>query len=84
MVYLLVKLNTLAISAKDLDMLNEFKISGFNLQDWIEDIKSRIDILSRKEEERSLKVMEDKLHKLLSENKKVELELDEIESILKN
>lgn len=82
LVILMIKLNSLRLSAKDLE-LDGFEISGYDVSDWITDIKAKIDILSRKDEERNLKAMEDKLTKLLSDGKKVELELNEIESILK-
>jgi hypothetical protein len=39
--------------------------------------------MSRKDEESKLRDMESKLTKLLSDRKKVELEIDEIESLLK-
>jgi len=74
--FLLVKLNSYAISAKDLEVY--FVISGYHVADWITDIKSKLDFVSRKEEENKLKVMESKLHQLLSNEKKVELEIDEI------
>ncbi|MGG0793687.1 hypothetical protein ABE137_06735 [Brevibacillus laterosporus] len=79
---LLVKLKAYATSAKDLALLNDYTISGFNVMDWIKDLNSKLDIVCRKEEEHKLKVMESKLHKLLSNEKKVELEIDEIESML--
>ncbi|MFS1518630.1 hypothetical protein V1503_19520 [Bacillus sp. SCS-151] len=81
---LLVKLNSYMLSAKDLNVLDKFTISGYSVEDWISDINSKIEILSRRDEERMLKSMEDKLVKLLSEGKKVELEIDEIESLLTN
>jgi len=76
LISLLVKLNSYAISAKDLEV--DFVISGYHVADWITDIKSKLDFVSRKEEENKLKVMESKLHQLLSNEKKVELEIDEI------
>lgn len=82
LISLMVKLNAYLMSAKELEVADEYLISGFTPADWISDIKSRIEILSRKDEERLLKVMEDKLTKLLSEGKKVELEINEIESML--
>ena len=39
--------------------------------------------MSRKEEENKLKVLENKLHALLSNEKKVELELNELEESIK-
>jgi len=74
--FLLVKLNSYAKSAKDLEI--DFVISGYHIVDWIADIKSKLDFVSRKEEENKLKMMESKLHQLLSNEKKVELEIDEI------
>jgi hypothetical protein len=83
LVALMVKLNAYFMSAKALNVQDEYFISGYHVSEWIADIQSRIDILSRKNEENQLKAMEDKLSKLLSERKKVELEIDEIESMLK-
>ncbi|QPK89845.1 hypothetical protein IEN91_05250 [Bacillus velezensis] len=83
LIMLAVKINSYLLSAKDLGYENQFIISGYKVEDWLTDIQSRLDILSKKDEERSLKAMEDKLAKLLSEDKKVELEIDEIESLLK-
>jgi len=77
LITLMVKLNAYAMSAKDLE-LDGFVISGFEVADWITDIKSKLDFVSRKEEENKLKMMESKLHQLLSNEKKVELEIEEI------
>lgn len=79
---LLVKLNCYRISAEELELLNDYEISGYKLNDWIGDLKSKLDLISMREEEFKLKQMELKLDKLLSEDKKVELELSEIESML--
>jgi hypothetical protein len=83
LIALLVKLNSYLLSAKDLNILSEYIISGYFVEEWILDIKAKIEILSRKDEEKNLKAMEDKLLKLLSEGKKVELELNDIEAMLK-
>lgn len=82
LISLMVRLNSYMLSAKDLGILNEYLISGYKVEEWIEDIKSKINILSQKDEEKLLRNMEDKLSKLLSEGKKVELEINEIESLL--
>lgn len=50
---------------------------------WIKDIKSKLSVLALKREENDLKKMESKLDKLLSEDKKTELEIDEIAALLK-
>ncbi|GAA4879160.1 hypothetical protein GCM10023310_69110 [Paenibacillus vulneris] len=83
-ILLMVKLNAYAASAKDLGVLDNFAFSGYNVTDWISDLKAKLDFLNRKEEEQKLKAMEGKLDRLLSEDKKVELEINEIESLLKN
>lgn len=80
LITLAVKLNSYAMSAKDLEL--DFSISGFEINDWITDVKAKLDFVSRKEEENKLKVMETKLHQLLSNEKKVELEIEEIMSSL--
>lgn len=80
---LLIKLNSYALSAKDLGLLENYIISGFHISDWIKDMKSKLAFLNRKDEDIKLKAMEQKLDKLLSEEKKTELEIDEIESFLK-
>lgn len=80
---LLIKLNAYVLSAKDLGVLDSFSVSGYHVQDWITDLKSKFEIMNRKEEEQKLKTMETKLYKLLSDDKKVELELDEIAELLR-
>lgn len=82
LLFLLIKLNVYAMSAKNLEVIDQFIISGYHINDWIEDIKSRIDILNYKEEENKLRDMESKLDRLLSSEKKTELEINEIESLL--
>ncbi|MBZ9693274.1 hypothetical protein [Clostridium sp. M14] len=79
---LLIKLNTYKNSAIELDLLEDYIISGYKIEDWITDLKNKSAILSVKDEERKLKTMENKLNKLLSDDKKVELELNEIENLL--
>lgn len=79
--FLLVKLNAYLISAKDLDI--DLSICGYTVDEWITDIKSRLNILARKSEETELKTLESKLDKMLSSEKKTELELDEIAELLK-
>ena len=72
------KLNALQLSAIDLGLLDELNISGYNISEWIEDIKNKLEALTVKQEETKLRQMEIRLTQLLSEDKKVELELEEI------
>ena len=71
---LLVKLNVYRMSAENLGM-QLFAISGY-------DVKKRIAMLKFKETEKELRAAEDKLNALLSEDKKTELEIDNIEALL--
>lgn len=84
LVLLMVKLNAYRLSAADLGtgVLEQCVISGYNIADWIFDIREKLRVQWLKDDERKLKIMEEKLTKLLSEKKKVELEIDEIEFLL--
>lgn len=77
-----IRLNSYLMSAKDLGM-SDFEISGYNVTEWIKDIKNKLEVSGLKKEESDLKKMESKLDKLLSDDKKTELEIDEIASLLK-
>lgn len=78
---LLVELNMYIMSAADLGVTLP-TLSGYPIEMWMTDIKNKISVLSVKQEESNLKKMEVKLDKLLSDDKKTELELDEIASLL--
>lgn len=82
LILLWIRLNTYRMSAADLG-LHKFEISGYDLEDWITDVKARLEVIATKREENNLKAMETKLDKLLSEDKKTELELDSIAELLK-
>lgn len=75
---LMVKLNAYAKSAEDLGVSDDLEYSGFKIEDWMVDLKSRWGFINRANEEARLKALELKLHNLLSVDKKVELELAEI------
>lgn len=77
---LLVKLNMYLMSANDLDI--GLDISGYNISEWISDVKSKMEIFEYKKKESDLKTLEAKLDKMLSDEKKTELELDEIAALL--
>ncbi|WP_340032648.1 hypothetical protein NSQ20_12360 [Paenibacillus sp. FSL K6-1122] len=82
LIFLLVKLNSYAASAIELELLDQYVISGYNIADWIGDLKSKLEFINSKDEEQKLRLMESKLDKLLSDDKKVELELNEIAEML--
>lgn len=77
---LLVKLNLYKKEAENLDI--DFVISGYSIDDWITDIKNKFYITKTKAEIYNLKTMESKLDELLSEDKKAELEIDDIAALL--
>ena len=80
--HLLVKLNSYLLSAVDLGLDEEYVISGYVIDQWITDIKLKLEILKYEEEDRKLKVLENKLHVLLSSEKQVSLAIEEIESMI--
>lgn len=79
---LMIKLNMYNMSADSLEILHPI-ISGYTTDLWIQDIKNKLAVSGMQREENELKKMEAKLTKLLSDDKKTELEIDEIASILK-
>lgn len=79
-VNLLVELNALNMSAKDLGVMTSY--GGYTLSEWIIDIKNKMAMLDSKKKESELKAMEVQLERLLSEDKKTELEIDKIAELL--
>ena len=77
---LLVKLNMYLMAAKDLGIALE--MSGYNVVEWMTDVKCKIEIFEHKAKEAELKTLEAKLDKMLSDEKKTELELNEIAALL--
>ena len=78
---LMIKLNTYIMSANDLGV-SVPTMSGYPIDLWISDLKNPLVVTTIQREEANLKQMEAKLDKLLSDDKKKELELDEIASLL--
>jgi hypothetical protein len=83
LIQLMIKVNLYSISAKDLKLDEDYIISGYKPEEWITDMKAKLNVISKKDEERKLKAMEEKLDRLLSDEKKTELELNDIEAMLK-
>ncbi|QFP93454.1 UNVERIFIED_ORG: hypothetical protein Xoosp15_189 [Xanthomonas phage Xoo-sp15] len=81
---ILVRLHALVLAAEDLEIeIDVVELSGFPLSHWITDLKGKINEVSIREEEAELRKAEAALDKLLSQGKKVELELNNLESLLK-
>lgn len=80
---LLVKLNTMKMSAMDLGIdTNTLVISGSTLNDWITDVKNNLEFKKYKEEKKKLNILEKQLTDLLSSDKQTELKIDEIEKMI--
>lgn len=80
----LIELNMYSMSGGDLGIdEDEIEISGFKLSEWIRDVDMKRDSLIYKSERAKLKKLNDQLYKLLSDDKKTELEIDSIEALLK-
>ena len=74
-----VKLHTYAMAAADLEIgIDEFTISGFSIDKWMHDIDMQISVLTRAEKEKKLKETEATLNRMLSDDKRTELELQEL------
>lgn len=80
LVLLLVKLNSYLVSANRLNLT--LMLSGYDVLDWIGDIRDKLNDVEKKKKESELNKMESKLTTLLSDNKKTELELSDIETML--
>ena len=78
--FLMIKLNAYAMSADDLQ--EELVISGYDVNAWLADICGKLGVITNNKKRNELKVLEAKLDKMLSDEKKTELELDEIAALL--
>ena len=81
LVYLLCKLTLLGMAADKLGYT--CRVSGYAVGDWMEDIETKLNLAKQKAKIAELKATEAKLDKLLSDEKKTELELADIEAMLK-
>lgn len=79
--FLMVKLNAYSMSADNLKI--NLVISGYGVNEWLTDISGKLAIITDKKKRDELKALEAKLNKMLSDEKKTELELDEIAALLK-
>ena len=80
---ILVWLNTYVMSAKDLDIsCEDIVFDGFCVTDWIDDLLSKKAVVEYAAKKDQLTALEKKLDKLLSDDKKTELEIDAIEGLI--
>jgi len=76
LIFLASYLSALRMGAKEQGL--ELVIAGYPVDSWLADIRAKIAVKSRADEERKLSEMEKQLVQLLSEDKRTELELDRI------
>lgn len=82
---LLIKLNSMRLSAKDLGIdTNKLMISGYSLDNWITDVKNNLSIQNYRTEKKKLDSLEKQLTALLSDDKQTELQIDSLEELLKD
>lgn len=80
---LLIKLNMIAMSAKDLGFnADDMIISGYRLVEWMDDINNNLKVHKYKEEKKKLNNLEKQLTALLSDDKQTELEIDRLAALL--
>ena len=78
---LLVEINMYRLSELDLGV--KMELCGYTTDQWMTDIKAKLSILEIKEKQEMLKRKKKELDKLLSDEKRTELELDAIGELLK-
>ena len=79
---LVVKLNAYYLSSKELGLDEEYEISGYHIFDWISDIMNRLEVVKRNEKEKALVDLENSLLEMLTDHKRVEMEITNIERLL--
>jgi len=80
---LAIKVASYSSTAHDIGLTGT-EYSGYMLSEWLEDIIGKLDIIEHKEKEAELAKLEAKLSKMLSNEKQVELELQDIAEMLKD
>lgn len=83
LIMLLIKINNYKLSAIDLGIdLDKVKFGAYSLSEWVEDIKTRINIEKNNKHLKELREAKETLNSLLSKDKKTEMKLAEIEKLL--
>lgn len=82
LILLFCQLHSICLAASDLGYEDECIISGFPIKEWGADIQAKLEIMDQKQDLEKLKSMEAQLNKLLSDDKKTEMEIDAIANML--
>ena len=79
----LVGFNIYAMSAENLGInIEDVLVDGFSVADWMEDLNAKKAVVEYNAKKAQLNELEKKLDKLLSDDKKTELEIDAIADLL--
>lgn len=80
---LLVFFNMYVISANELGLdCGDVTFDGFSVMDWMEDLRSKKEVIEYTSQKEQLTTLEKKLEKLLSDDKKTELEIEAIANLI--
>lgn len=82
LVYIACKLNSLLTSLRDMHFAAPLILSGFDAEDWLDDIRGFLTRMTVNRKKKELKDLEAQLDSLLSKDKKTELDLNNIEAAL--
>ncbi len=82
LIFLLCKLTAFDDAAEKLGYAEQCMISGFHTGGWIADIQTKLEIMAQKGDLEKLNDLEAQLNKLLSDDKKTELEINNIAAML--
>lgn len=82
LVFLLCSLKALLNAAKDLGYDDKLTCCGYKVTEWISDIEQKLKCIYYKTESAKLNRLESTLNDMLSSDKKIELELENIADLL--
>lgn len=74
------KLKALELALKQVLPDEVLMIDGYSVKDWIEDLVSKYNILNVNNEKERLRMLENKLNELLSNETKIDLELEKLKN----
>lgn len=77
---LIAKLKSLETALKAVMPEEKLVIEGYGVEDWLTDLRAKFEILNVSNEKTRLQKLEQKLHTLLSIDKKVELEIEDLKN----
>jgi len=80
--YVLCKLRALQLAGREYGLPFNLEISGFLIDDWIDDIREKLIAMDQRDKAAQLQGMEKTLDDLLSSDKKTELQIEEIAKLL--